>query len=185
MKAMNDPVKGRPLGEWRGIRSLIVLSLTIVVALVYVIIRRHAGEDPKQTLLRSELVEGPAPTAPEPPPDYHLELQAPKPGPYRPKEEIQVRASMTLSEGQKPPSSAQVLIRKRGFNLNSAFLKAEKGDGPGSLTLEGKIKLPNEPGQVDVVITAVETKVYQREGREPEVRIRTVSSSPLKILVGK
>ena len=186
MKAMNDPVKSRPLGEWLGTRSLIVLSLVVVVALVYAIIRRHAGEDRKQTLLRSEVVEGPAPTAPQPPPDYHIEFQAPKPGKYRAEEEIEVRASMTLSEGQKPPSKVIVMTRKRGVNLNSAFLEAKKGDGPSSLTLEGKIKLPKEPGPVDVLVTAVEMKVYQAKGQTHQTRrVRSVESTPLKISVGK
>jgi hypothetical protein len=185
MKAMNEPLGSSFLGERLRIRWPIILSVGVVIALVYWIFRGPARETSRQTLLRSVILEGPAPTEPQPAPEYHLVIEVPKPGTYRPQEEIDVRASITLSEGQKPPASAQVLIRRRGVNLNSASLEAKKGDEPAALVLEGKIKLPKEPGPVDVVVNAVEMKSYQQKGRDSDVRVRTVSSTPLKISVGR
>src|SRR5579883_389273 len=133
--------------------------------------RRDEPASPR--VLRTETVQGAPPNGPLAEPAYRFEYLQPKRTDFRPSEEIEFRAKMTLPEGEKPPSFVLLLLRRGKVNVNSVGLEPRDDSGAGTYTFDTRLKLPNEKGRYDLVLMVIKSKAYQTEGREPEIRSST------------
>lgn len=142
------------------------------------------GDEPgSPRVLRSETVQGPPPNGPLPDPAYQFEYLQPEQRDFRPGEEIEFRAKMTLPEGEKPPSSVILLVRRGKVNVNSVNLEATDDSGAGTYEFNTRLRVPQEKGQYDLVLMVIKIKSYQTKGHDPESRSSTVYSKPMAITV--
>lgn len=181
------PQRGRPLRFLKIISAGLSLASSMIVAsLISIVLPGCSGDDSAAPtrILKSEIVDGPAPEGPLPAPAYRFEFLEPKQTEFPPGHEIQISARLILPSGEKPPTFVQLLVKRGKVNVNSLGLEPTEDDGSGTYNFSAKLNAPEEKGRYALVLSAIKYKTYQAEnGRAPESRSVTVDSEPLVITV--
>ena len=160
------------------------IRLADLVLVAHLVLTSGCGGPPElgdPRLLRSEVSEAPVPVGPLSKPSYLLELTKPEPGEYLCGKPIVFEGSLTLADGEKPPSTLQVLVRQGKLNIDSKSLEPKGEEGARKCTFKGEIRSPSKKGTYQIVLMAIKTVVYAPVGKEAESRTATVYSRPTVI----